>query len=81
MRDIVFPKADTVERLYPTAAVCRWYFSHPEAKYFSLGLLGADQVRDYAERKGVAVEYVEKWLGQSLAYTPGAEARASAPAG
>ncbi|HEY2591081.1 MAG TPA: methionine synthase [Steroidobacteraceae bacterium] len=64
--------------MYPTAAVCGWYFGHPEAKYFSLGPIGADQVRDYAARKSDAVESVEKWLGQTLAYTPGAEQRAAA---
>ena len=23
--------------MYPAASVCGWYFSHPKAKYFSLG--------------------------------------------
>jgi len=64
--------------MYPTAAVCGWYFAHPEAKYFAVGPIGADQVRDYSRRKGVTVEHVEKWLAQNLAYSPAAEPRAAA---
>ena len=47
----------------PTAAVAGLYFAHPEAKYFSLGKIGRDQLEVYAKRKGVAVEEAEKWLG------------------
>jgi 5-methyltetrahydrofolate--homocysteine methyltransferase len=59
--------------MYPTAAVCGLYFAHPEAKYFTVGSLGADQLRDYAARKGIPVEQAEKWLAQNLAYDPAAE--------
>lgn len=52
----------------PAAAVSGYYFSHPEAKYFGLGKIGRDQVEDYAKRKGIALEEVEKWLAPNLNY-------------
>jgi 5-methyltetrahydrofolate--homocysteine methyltransferase len=54
--------------MYPTAAVCGYYFSHPEAKYFGLGKIQKDQVEDYAKRKGLALDVIEKWLAPNLAY-------------
>ena len=56
--------------MYPTAAVSGWYFAHPDAGYFAVGPIGEDQVRDYAQRKGVSIEFIEKWLGPNLAYAP-----------
>jgi 5-methyltetrahydrofolate--homocysteine methyltransferase len=52
----------------PTAAVSGFYFAHPEATYFSVGKIGRDQVEDYAARKGMAVEEVERWLRPNLDY-------------
>jgi 5-methyltetrahydrofolate--homocysteine methyltransferase len=46
------------------------YFNHPEARYFSLGKIGRDQVEDYARRKGMDVEQVERWLAPHLGYRP-----------
>jgi len=37
--------------MYPAASVCGLYFAHPEAKYFSVGKIGKDQVEDYSKRK------------------------------
>ncbi|WP_370089719.1 methionine synthase [Ekhidna sp.] len=56
--------------MYPTAAVSGFYFSHPESKYFGLGKIGKDQVEDYAARKQMKIEEVEKWLAPNLAYSP-----------
>jgi 5-methyltetrahydrofolate--homocysteine methyltransferase len=56
--------------MIPGASVCGLYFSHPEARYFSVGKLGRDQVEDYARRKGLAVSEVERWLASQLAYEP-----------
>jgi 5-methyltetrahydrofolate--homocysteine methyltransferase len=56
--------------MYPTAAVSGWYFAHPAAKYFAVGKIGADQVEDYAERKGMSKAEAERWLMPSLAYDP-----------
>ncbi|MDQ3866849.1 MAG: cobalamin-dependent protein, partial [Actinomycetota bacterium] len=54
----------------PAAAVSGIYLSHPEARYFSVGRIGRDQVDDYARRKGTAVAEVERWLASNLAYDP-----------
>jgi len=56
----------------PPASVSGLYFAHPEAKYFTLGKVGRDQVEDYARRKGMAVPEVERWLRPNLAYEPAA---------
>ena len=54
--------------MYPTAAVSGWYFSHPEAKYFQVGRIDADQVADYARRRGIAVAEAERWLAPVIGY-------------
>ena len=59
--------------MVPAAAVSGWYFSHPEARYFGLGRIGRDQVRDYASRKGWTLAEAERRLAPSLAYEPAAD--------
>ncbi|MCA9578820.1 MAG: cobalamin-dependent protein, partial [Myxococcales bacterium] len=54
--------------MMPAASVSGIYLAHPEARYFPVGQLDPDQVRDYASRKGDALQTVERWLGPSLAY-------------
>jgi 5-methyltetrahydrofolate--homocysteine methyltransferase len=54
--------------MHPGASVSGLYFSHPDSKYFGVGKIGDDQVHDYATRKGVSVEFVEKWLAPNLDY-------------
>jgi 5-methyltetrahydrofolate--homocysteine methyltransferase len=54
--------------MYPTAAVSGWYFSHPEARYFQVGKIDADQVADYARRKGLTVAEAERWLAPVIGY-------------
>ncbi|MFT4604066.1 MAG: 5-methyltetrahydrofolate--homocysteine methyltransferase, partial [Rhodothermales bacterium] len=54
----------------PASSVCGLYFAHPDADYFNLGVLGKDQVLDYAKRKGMPAEQMERWLGPVLAYDP-----------
>ncbi|MEQ8966721.1 MAG: methionine synthase [Azospirillaceae bacterium] len=61
--------------MFPGSAVSGLYFSHPEAKYFGLGKIGRDQVKDYAERKGWSLEVMEKWLAPNLHYEPQAEGK------
>jgi len=56
--------------MYPAASVCGFYFAHPEAAYFNLGLIGRDQVEDYAARKGMPLSEVERWLSPRLNYEP-----------
>jgi 5-methyltetrahydrofolate--homocysteine methyltransferase len=57
--------------MWPGASVSGLYFSHPDAKYFSVGKLDRDQVVDYQARKGMELEQVERWLGPYLNYEPG----------
>ena len=45
-------------------------FRHPDAYYFGVAKVERDQVEDYAIRKGMPVEEVERWLGPVLNYTP-----------
>ncbi|MGE0078679.1 MAG: methionine synthase [Bacteroidales bacterium] len=52
----------------PGASVAGFYFSHPESKYFTVGKVQQDQVRDYARRLGVSVEEVEMFIPTYLAY-------------
>ncbi|MBL8939649.1 MAG: methionine synthase, partial [Archangium sp.] len=54
--------------MLPASSVSGWYFNHPEARYFGIGKLGKDQVEDYAKRKGMTVDAVERWLGPNLGY-------------
>jgi len=58
--------------MFPTAAVSGFYYAHPEARYFSVGNVGRDQVRSLAERKGMSVSELEKWLAPNLGYDPSA---------
>ena len=54
--------------MLPPASVSGWYFSHPEARYFDVGLLARDQVEDYAERKDITFEEAERRLLPNLGY-------------
>jgi 5-methyltetrahydrofolate--homocysteine methyltransferase len=48
--------------MYPAASVCGWYLAHPESKYFGVGKIGEDQLKDYANRKGWTAEEALQWL-------------------
>ncbi|HEY9506535.1 MAG TPA: vitamin B12 dependent-methionine synthase activation domain-containing protein, partial [Gemmatimonadales bacterium] len=52
----------------PTAAVSGYYFWHPQARYFGLGRIGKDQAEDYAQRKGMGLAEMERWLAPNLGY-------------
>ncbi|MBS1557112.1 MAG: methionine synthase [Bacteroidetes bacterium] len=54
--------------MYPAAAVSGYYFSNPNSKYFGLGKIDKDQVAEYASRKKLSVEEIERWLAQNLTY-------------
>jgi 5-methyltetrahydrofolate--homocysteine methyltransferase len=56
--------------MYPGAAVCGWYFSHPKSRYFGVGRINQDQVHDYARRKGMDLREAERWLAPVLGYEP-----------
>ena len=57
--------------MWPGSSVSGLYFAHPESRYFTLGKIDREQVADYAERKGMSVAEVERWLAPNLNYDPG----------
>lgn len=54
--------------MYPASSVSGFYFSHPKSRYFRVGGIGEDQVIEYAKRKSVPKEEVEKWLSPIIDY-------------
>ena len=54
--------------MLPASSVSGWYFSHPQAQYFGTGKIQRDQVEDYAERKNLEIQEVERWLAPVLGY-------------
>jgi 5-methyltetrahydrofolate--homocysteine methyltransferase len=56
--------------MQPAASVSGLYLAHPQARYFTVGRLGRDQIEDYARRKGMALPEVERWLTPNLGYDP-----------
>jgi 5-methyltetrahydrofolate--homocysteine methyltransferase len=52
--------------MFPGASVSGFYFAHPESKYFTVGKIGEDQLRDMAQRRGVPIEQMQRWLAPNL---------------
>ena len=53
--------------MWPAAAVSGYYFGNEEAKYFGLGKITDDQVRDFSTRKNISLEKARKWLHPNIA--------------
>ncbi|MBL4604441.1 MAG: B12-binding domain-containing protein, partial [Flavobacteriaceae bacterium] len=53
--------------MWPAAAVSGYYFANEEARYFGLGKITDDQVRDFANRKQITLEKARKWLHPAIA--------------
>lgn len=58
--------------MWPGSSVSGLYLSHPDAYYFGVAKVERDQAEDYALRKGMSVEEVERWLAPILNYEPNA---------
>ena len=56
--------------MWPAASVSGYYFANPEARYFGVGKIKEDQVRDFAKRKGISLEEATKWLAPTIAEGP-----------
>ena len=54
--------------MHPASSVSGLYFSHPDSVYFGVGKIEKDQVEDYARRKDMSLEDVERWLAPILNY-------------
>jgi 5-methyltetrahydrofolate--homocysteine methyltransferase len=53
--------------MWPAASVSGYYFGNAEARYFGLGKITTDQVKDYAKRRHISIEEAEKWLNPNIA--------------
>jgi 5-methyltetrahydrofolate--homocysteine methyltransferase len=56
--------------MWPGSSVSGVYIGHPGSYYFGVAKVERDQVQDYAARKGMPVDQVERWLGPVLNYVP-----------
>ena len=56
--------------MWPASSVSGLYFAHPEAKYFAVGKIDRDQVKDWAKRKDMSLTDAERWLAPNLNYDP-----------
>jgi len=52
--------------MYPTASVSGWYFAHPQSKYFGVGKIKLDQVKDIATKKNMDINVYKRWLNSNL---------------
>lgn len=50
----------------PHASVSGLMMAHPQARYFSIGKIGEDQLVDYARRRGLPIEVCRKFLAANL---------------
>lgn len=50
----------------PHASVSGLMISHPQSKYFAVGKIGEDQLADYAQRRGLPLDRMRKFLAANL---------------
>ncbi|MFX4296117.1 methionine synthase [Pseudosulfitobacter pseudonitzschiae] len=59
--------------MWPGSSVSGLYIAHPDSYYFGVSKVERDQVQDYANRKGMTMEDMERWLAPVLNYVPTAQ--------
>lgn len=52
--------------MFPASSVSGFYFSHPDSQYFNAGLIGEDQLADYAARSGRSEDDLRRTLAPNL---------------
>ena len=52
--------------MWPASSVSGYYFANEKSKYFGLGNINEDQLKDYAKRKNIDLEKARKWLSPNL---------------
>ena len=52
--------------MMPNSSVSGYYFAHPSSKYFTVGKIQDDQIKDYSKRKNMSINEVEKWLRSNI---------------
>jgi 5-methyltetrahydrofolate--homocysteine methyltransferase len=50
----------------PASSVSGFYLAHPDARYFNVGKLSADQIEDLAKRRNESVEDIRRQLASSI---------------
>jgi 5-methyltetrahydrofolate--homocysteine methyltransferase len=50
--------------IIPAASVCGMYIPHPDSCYFGIGMVGDDQLAEWAKRKGIGVDEARKHTGR-----------------
>ncbi|MAT15736.1 MAG: methionine synthase [Planctomyces sp.] len=60
--------------MLPAASISGIYFGHPESRYFAVDRITREQAEDYARRKGMELQEVERWLSPNLGYEPASPA-------
>lgn len=54
--------------MHPGSSVSGYYFSHPDAEYFRVGMINREQMENYAKRKGMTIQETERWLQPNKGY-------------
>jgi hypothetical protein len=52
--------------MQPHASVSGLIFTHPASRYFSVGKIDEQQLKDYAIRRGLPIEQMRKFLARNL---------------
>jgi 5-methyltetrahydrofolate--homocysteine methyltransferase len=52
--------------MLPAASVSGFYLAHPDSRYFAVGRIGSDQLADFAQREGVAIDDARRRLAPNL---------------
>ena len=52
--------------MFPHASVCGIMISHPASRYFAVGKISEEQLSDYADRRGMSVAELQKYLAKNL---------------
>lgn len=50
----------------PAASVSGFYLAHPQARYFGVSKVAADQLEDWAGRQGMPLDAARRWLAPLL---------------
>ena len=52
--------------MWPASSISGYYFGNEKSKYFGLGNINEDQLKDYSKRRNISLEKARKWLSPNL---------------
>src|SRR5690606_38599580 len=55
--------------MWPASSVSGYYFGNENAKYFGVGKITLEQVKEYTKRRGISFEEARRWLSPNIATT------------